>query len=165
MRGNVNYVVVLRSGLRLRASASPKARRYTGRVGSSDSWKRCGTQEGAGRKNELPSEGNRAIQRVGGGIDRGATEDLTWGYRTPQGQLYIKDQNEETRRGSKYDGIKKRTGKGSIDQIVRSETRTIILIVQAISEILGLSHTAPERHPRGTLSPQGPPDARGIFCF
>jgi len=34
-----------------------------------------------------------------------------------------------------------------------------------ISEIPGLSHAAPERHPQGTLSPQGPLDARGIFCF
>src|SRR5712671_7359180 len=39
------------------------------------------------------------------------------------------------------------------------------LIVWAISEIPGLSRATPKRHPRGTLSPQGPLDARGIFCI
>ena len=39
------------------------------------------------------------------------------------------------------------------------------VIARAISEIPGLSHAAPEWHPRGTLSSQGPLDARGIFCF
>jgi len=46
------------------------------------------------------------------------TEDLTWGYRMPQGQLYTGIRLIDER-GSKYDGIKNVYEKGSIDQIIK----------------------------------------------
>jgi len=48
----------------------------------------------------------------------GATEDLTWGYRMPQGQLYTEIRLIDER-GSKYDGIKNAYERGSIDQIIK----------------------------------------------
>jgi len=46
------------------------------------------------------------------------TEDLTWGYRTPQGQLFTEIRLIDER-GSKYDGIKKASEKGSIGWIIK----------------------------------------------
>src|SRR5712672_1064808 len=50
----------------------------------------------------------------------GATEDLTWGYRTPQGQLYT-EIRLMNKRGSKYDGIKNAYERGSIGRIVKAQ--------------------------------------------
>ena len=68
-----------------------------------------GTQEGTGERTGHPEErGTMLFRGRKSGIDGGATEDLTWGYRTPQDQLYtrIKLIDEE---GRKSDGIKKDT--------------------------------------------------------
>ena len=80
----------------------------------------------------------------------------------PQGQLYM-ETGLRDERGDKYDGIENVYKRGSIDQTVEAKSEPFT--AQAISEIPGLSHAAPERPPRGTLSPQGPLDVRSIFCF
>src|SRR5712675_744184 len=63
-------------------------------------------------------------------------------------------------RGDKMMGSRKGHRRGGIDM-----NKNCYLIVWAISEIPGLSRATPKRHPRGTLSPQGPLDAHGIFCI
>ena len=70
-----------------------------------------------GRDNVIPREERRYDGEIIRMI-RGATEDLTWGYRMPQGRLYTRIRLGDEK-GSKYDGIKEAYERGSIGQIIR----------------------------------------------
>ena len=65
------------------------------------SWKGCSTQEGTGEREQVTLREGTVLFREGKGgligeqqnknrLGQSETEDLTWGYRTPQGRLYTK---------------------------------------------------------------------------
>ena len=74
---------------------------------------RKGQEERSGSPSRVRESSQGEMGRLMGNseIDGGATEDLTWGYRTPQDQLYIQDKTIDER-GGKSDGTKKGAQKG-----------------------------------------------------
>src|SRR5712675_839761 len=109
--------------------------------------------------------------------DEGVTEDLTWGYKTPQSQLLILGIRQMAQRGCTVrwhqETVHKQrhTAVPMIRPTDPPDLRTLIrtgtyLICWAISKIPRLSHAAPERHSsRYSVHAGTFQSTSGIFCI